>query len=271
VTARRAFWPLLAAILATCGARAWGQPERFIACPIYRDTDAGRKSGCWLADESTSGRRFDVSQAPTKPDWNHEILVEGEVAAAQDNACGGVVLNPVRVSVLPGACTRHMLPAEGYPGRVFVLPKRNIQPLSQPRPAPAPPYTDRTFYLFFDFDRSFLVYQLDDYLLDQAVAYIRAVDAERVVVTGFAATQTATVSGRGLAERADLARERAQSIAESLRRLGVHADRIEVRWRGNALPVDAEGADAVVEASRRRVEIDVRVRKGRTERLSGRR
>ena len=25
----------------------------FIACPVYRDTDAGRKSGCWLADDPT--------------------------------------------------------------------------------------------------------------------------------------------------------------------------------------------------------------------------
>ena len=49
----------------------------FIACPVYRDTDAGRKSGCWLADESGTGRRFDISRAPSKPDWNHEILVEG--------------------------------------------------------------------------------------------------------------------------------------------------------------------------------------------------
>ena len=53
---------------------------RFVACPVYRDTDAGKKSGCWLADDPATGRRYDVSQSPTKPDWNFEVLVEGRVA-----------------------------------------------------------------------------------------------------------------------------------------------------------------------------------------------
>ena len=44
------------------GAGAAAETVRFIACPIYRDTDAGRKSGCWLADERASGTRFDVSR-----------------------------------------------------------------------------------------------------------------------------------------------------------------------------------------------------------------
>ncbi len=236
-------------------ANAWAEQQRFITCPVYRDTDAGRKSGCWLADNSASGQRFDVSQAPTKPDWNHEVLVEGEVSATQDNACGGVVLNPVRVSVLPGTCTRHMIPAEGFKGRTFVLPKRNIQPLSQPRSVPAGPFTSRTFYLFFDFNRSFLVYQLDDYLLDQAAAYILAANPKKVIVTGFAATEPSNVSGREIAETQAIARTRAEGIAESLRRLGVSAGRIEVRSRARALPVDAEDSDGVLEASRRRVEI----------------
>jgi outer membrane protein OmpA-like peptidoglycan-associated protein len=250
---------VLVAALALASTVAWSEELRFIACPVYRDTDAGRKSGCWLADEGASGRRFDVSLAPTKPDWNHEILVEGTVAAVQDNACGGIVLNPIRVSVLPGSCTRHMLPAEGLPGRKFVLPARNIQPLAEPRVVPPPPYTNRTFYLFYDFDRSFLVYQLDDYLLDQAVTYLRAAQPRKVVVTGYAATQAAEVSGRRIAERPEIARARAGSIAESLRRLGIPADRIEVRWRANAQPVDVPDADGVREASRRRVEIEARI------------
>ncbi|HVY80435.1 MAG TPA: OmpA family protein [Steroidobacteraceae bacterium] len=250
---------VLLAALATSSTAVHSAELRFIACPVYRDTDAGRKSGCWLADEGTSGRRFDVSLAPTKPDWNHEILVEGTVAAVQDGACGGVVLNPIRVSVLPGSCTRHMLPAEGFPGRTFVLPARNVRPLAEPRVVPPPPYTNRTFYLFYDFDRSFLVYQLDDYLLDQAVTYLRAAQPKKVVVTGYAATEAAEVSGRRIAERPQIARIRAESIAESLRRLGIPAERIEVRWRADAQPIDVPDADGVREASRRRVEIEARV------------
>jgi hypothetical protein len=248
---------LAAVVLTTLALPVCAEQLRFIACPIYRDTDAGRKSGCWLVDEGVSGQRFDVSLAPTKPDWNYEVLVEGEVAAKQENACGGVVLNPVRVSILPGSCTRHMLPAEGYPGRVFVLPKRNIQPLNVPREPPPQPYTDRTFYQFYDFNKSFLVYQLDDYFLDEAIAYIRAVHPKKVVVTGFAATEPVSVTGRTLTETAAVARARAETTAESLRRLGVRQERLEVRWHTRSQPIDVEESDGVREASRRRTEITV--------------
>ncbi len=248
---------LLAALAAApANAQAAGDTVRFISCPIYRDVDAGRKSGCWLADERETGRRFDIGNAPTKPDWNHEVLVEGKVSSAPD-ACGGVVLEPVRVSVLPGVCIRQMLPAEGFKGRAFVLPERNVRPASVPRPAPQPPFTERSFYLLYDFNRDFLVYQLDDYLLDQAITYIRGVAPKRIVVTGFAATTPANVSGRSIAEDAAIAKSRAQSVSDALVRLGVDPKVIETRWQGAATSVDAPGADGLAEASRRRVEIKV--------------
>lgn len=49
-------WPLVIALMVT--APVLGEQQRFITCPIYRDTDAGRKSGCWLVDEGVSGQRF---------------------------------------------------------------------------------------------------------------------------------------------------------------------------------------------------------------------
>lgn len=231
---------------------------RFVTCPVYRDTDAGRKSGCWLATDPAAGERYDVSRAPTKPDWNHAVLVEGVVGAVQDNACGARVLDPVRVSVLADGCTRHMLPAEGYPGRRFKLPVRNVQPLSVVREAPAKPYGRKTFYLFYDFDSDFGVYQLDDYFLDQAASYTEGTRAREVVVTGYAATVPAWVSGRELAEKPEMARRRAESVAESLRRLSTREYRIVVRWRTGAQPVGVEDADGLGEASRRRVEVEVR-------------
>lgn len=238
---------------------AEAQSVRFVACPVYRDTDAGRKSGCWLADEATSGIRYDVSRSPTQPDWNFEILVEGEPADEPDTACGGRVLNPVRVSVLPGSCTRHMLPAEGHPGRRFVLPPRNVRPLSEARPPLEGPATTRTFHILFDFNRAFLVYQLSDYLFDQAISYIRAANPSRIVVTGHAATRPTRVSGRTLAEDPAIAEARASLIREALVRMGVPEDRIVVRTRTDAEPVAAEGADGLVEPSRRRADILVEV------------
>lgn len=229
---------------------------RFVACPIYRDVDAGRKSGCWLVDEPASGVRYDVSAAPSKPDWNHAVLVEGISAPTAPDACGGVQLDPVRTSILPDTCPRHMLPAEGYRGRPFVLPPRNVAPLSAPRPAPPGPYADRRFSLAFDFDKAFVIYQLDDYLLDQAIAWIRAANPGRIVVTGHAVTSAVRVSGHRLAERRGLARERAERIAEALIRLGVPRARIETRWRDNGPPAAVDGADGLTEPSRRRVDID---------------
>lgn len=255
---RQRAWAGLAALSVAASVVA-AEELRFITCPVYRDSDAGKKSGCWLADERESGRRYDVSLAPTKPDWNFAVLVEGRVAGRQEQACGGVVLDPVRVSVLDMPCTRAMLPAEGNPGRVFRLPARNVQPLLEPRPRPTPPLRSRTFHLLFDFGSTFVVYQLDDYILDQAIAYIRAVEPRRVVVTGHAATTATQVSGVELVESAVLARQRAERVGLALRRLGVPPERLEIRWDEASTLVAAEGADGLREPSRRRVDIDVLV------------
>lgn len=230
------------------------QLVRFIGCPIYRDTDFGRKSGCWLVDDRESGRRYDISLSPHNPDWNFEVLVEGRISDAPTDACGATVLTPVRASILPRPCPRHMLPAEAHPGRQFVRPARTVQPLTATRAAPAGPYEGRTFALFFEFDRAFITYQYGDYLLDQASAWIDAAQPRAVIVTGFAATQRETVSGQVIAERPEVARERADAVALALRRL--HPDlAIETRVRRNAEPIDHPDSDTLPDQSRRRVEI----------------
>jgi outer membrane protein OmpA-like peptidoglycan-associated protein len=249
------------ALLASAGAANAAETVRFVTCPLYRDVDAGAKSGCWLAEDDAAGRRYDVSASPSKPDWSREVLVEGQVAAAQQDRCGGVVLNPVRTSVLEGSCPRHMLPAEGFAGNKFTLPRRNVAPLSAKRDAPKPPFADKSFHLYFDFDQSFVIYQYDDFLLDQAITWIRGVPVRRVTVTGWAATDPVDVSGRRIAEKPEIARERAEKIAEALRRLGVAKEQIEVRWRDHAQPIDDPEADGLADASRRRVDIDLTLSK----------
>ena len=249
----------LAALLALCAplsaqAAETGALVRFVSCPVYRDADAGKKSGCWLADDRASGSRYDVSPSPHKPDWNRAVLVEGRVAAAAGDPCGGVVLDPVRSSILPERCPRHMLPAEGFPGRKFVLPARNVTPIAVPRPAPPGPFATRSFALFFEFDRDFVLYQYSDFLLDQAVTWITAAKPKRLVVTGFAATVPEAVSGQTLAERPAVAQERADKVAESLRRM-LPGMAIETRSQLAAQPVDHPDADGLPGQSQRRVEI----------------
>ena len=73
----------LALLLSLAAASSDVAHVSFVACPIYRDTNDGRKSGCWLVDEPSTGVRYDVTAAPTKPDWNHAVLVEGILAVAR--------------------------------------------------------------------------------------------------------------------------------------------------------------------------------------------
>jgi hypothetical protein len=77
----------------------------FIACPIYRDTNQGRKSGCWLADDHESGLRYDIGGGRAKPQIGHEVLVEGVIASSPD-VCGGAVLVPVHTAVLESSKSR---------------------------------------------------------------------------------------------------------------------------------------------------------------------
>lgn len=248
---------LLGALCAATTAQAaqdTGALVRFVTCPVYRDTDAGRKSGCWLADDRDTGQRWDVTESPYKPDWNFAVLVEGRPSANAAQPCGSPALDPVRTSRLDIPCTRHMIPAEGFPGRRYTLPRRNIVPLSVARPVPPGPYVARTFPVYFEFDKDFLVYQYDDWLIDNAVTWIRAARPKKLVVTGYAATAPETVSGVKLAERPEVAKERAETIAETMRRL-VPGLAVETKWKTAATPTDDPEADGLPWQSQRRAEI----------------
>ncbi len=244
----------IAAIALPLSAAQAQEAIRFVACPVYRDTDAGRKSGCWLATDPATGTQWDVSQSPHKPDWNFAVLVEGIPAADPAQPCGARVLEPARTSRLDQPCVRHMLPAEGFAGRPFVLPPRNNQPLFAQQPVPPGPYAERTFTIFFEYDRDFLVYQYGDYLLDQAQQWIAAARPARLVVTAFAATDPVEISGYTLAERPAVAGERAWVIAESLRRLHP-AIPVETRTITGSQPNGHADADGIPWQSQRRVEI----------------
>jgi OmpA family len=223
----------------------------FISCPIYRDTNQGRKSGCWLADDHESGVRYDISGGRAKPQIGREILVEGVVSDTPD-ACGGIVLTPLHTAVLETRCPPVMLPPENFPGRAFHLsPNSVLPPMDVERPAPQPPFASHQWLIEFNFQSDFLLYQYSELILDAAARYILASGAKRVLVTGFSATQPLQVSGRVLAEAQGLAKARAESVAEALRRLGVDPHVMRVSWHGNPEVVDAD--DGLAEPSKRRV------------------
>ncbi|MEO6151710.1 MAG: hypothetical protein ABIT09_01060 [Croceibacterium sp.] len=245
-------------LLALCGA-AGAPPEgelRFVSCPIYRNTDSGPKSGCWLVDDPATGFRYDVSLAPSKPDWNQAVLVEGKLAASQIDACGGQTLDPVRVSIVPTPCTRFMIEAGAYSGHTFALPRRNVRPLYETRTRPGRPYAVRTFTIPFDLGSSFIVYQLGDYYTDAAINYALDVQPARVVVTGYAQTEPVTVSGQTIVEPVGLARERAEHVAQAFILQGIARDRISV-VEAPASPTANEAFDGLQSASYRRVEVTI--------------
>ena len=229
----------------------------FISCPVYRDTNQGRKSGCWLADDRESGVRYDVGLGRAKPQIGREVLVEGVVSAAPD-ACGGIVLAPVHTAVLTTSCPPVMLPPEAFTGRTFhISPQSVLPPIDVERPTPPPPYTSREWLIEFNFQSDFLLYQYSEVILDAAARYIKASGARTILVTGYSATQGFEVSGRTLAEAPGLAKSRAESVALALRRLGVDPSRMKVSWRGK--PDAVETDDGLAEPSKRRVLIQAQL------------
>lgn len=232
-----------------------GSTQSFVTCPVYRDTDMGRKSGCWLADDAAAEQRYDVTWAPIKPQVGKPVLVEGVVTEDADT-CGGVVLKPVRVSVLPGRCARSIIPPESYPGRPSPPPVEVLKPASEPRTLPPPPYDRREFQIYFEFGRDFLIYQHAEVVLEKVQLYVKASQARQVVVSGFAATDPVVRSGRVLTEPQSLAQERASMVALALHRLGIPDAIVSTEAHGSPQVTDLE-AGKLPESSKRRVTITV--------------
>jgi hypothetical protein len=228
--------------------------KRFIGCPIYRDTDAGRKSGCWLVTDPEDGRQYDVTDARLKPILGQQILVEGVVTPTNGEMCGGIVLQPVDVSVLSQSCKGYVIPAEGHPGRRFALPSTVLQPSTVERKLPPPPYASRTYTIEFELNSDFLVYQYAELIIEQASLYSKASKPRRIFITGYAATNEIEVSGQTIVEKLSVAEGRARMIAEALSRLGIPRSQLELKWQSAP---DGESRGPLTEASRRRAVITI--------------
>jgi outer membrane protein OmpA-like peptidoglycan-associated protein len=230
--------------------------ERFITCPVYRDTDAGRKSGCWLATNHSTGVQYDVADALIKPILGREILVEGVVTQRDEGMCGAPILEPVSVSVLDTECKAHLIPAETFPGRKFALPAKTLQPTWVERKPPPPPYKTREYPIYFELNSDFLLYQHSEVIIDEALTYIRASKPKKVVITAYADTAGFTVSGRQLREELALAMRRANMVKEALVRMGVPKSHIVTHGKGDPAP-GAWADSGLLQASKRRAVIRI--------------
>lgn len=252
------FIPVLALVASSAAVAAPPAGERisFVSCPIVRDT---RSVPCWLSEHDGDlyylTIQSDVSATVQPPMLGHQVLVEGVVSDAEP-ICGGIVLEPVRLSVMPelDANCNTLLPAdERYTidfnprppgpsaGRLAFAP----DPAARPVPPP-PPQGRQTFDIYFDFDKGVSFRHPGELLSILRVA--DELPARRVRITGVRGAHRLS-DGTLLKESDGVARRRADEVAGLLRGAGLVTD-AELDW------IDGEAeADGIDDWQTRRVTV----------------
>lgn len=260
MSGRHTAWLVTATLLALPLAAEDAPVERrnFVSCPIVRDTAS---VPCWLAEYDGElyflTLQTDVS-APVTPPWlGHRVLVEGTVARDRPRICGGVVLEPVVLSVLPeldASCNTAVLPAEERYNLTFEPPRPpgpsagRLAFADAPQP-PAPTEPPLEFTLRYDFDGLVVFRHAGD--LTAIFDAARARNARRVTITGYRGTVLLS-NGTTLTEQASLARRRAEQVATLLRGAGLTEIDYRVEWHDE--PGAADGAN---DARLRRVVVEL--------------
>jgi hypothetical protein len=219
----------------------------FVSCPIVRDTSS---VPCWLAEYK--GELYfltiqsDVS-APVTPPWlEHQVLVEGTVSN-EPRICGGIVLKPVHLSVLPerDASCNTVLPAESRYDLTFEPPRPPgpskgrlafDQPPAAPAAAASPP--PATIVVPYDFDG--LVGFNHPRYLSQALEAARAAKAGVIEIVGHRGAVRLS-DGRTMVEAPGIGKRRAEQVAMLLKGAGLTAPSYVVRWQEQ--PARATGVD----------------------------
>lgn len=218
----------------------------FVSCPIVRDTAT---VPCWLAEYD--GELYfltiqsDVS-APVTPPWlGHRVLVEGTVSK-ESRICGGVVLNPVRLSVLPelDASCNTILPAEEQYNLTFEPPRppgpskgRLAFAADTPRGADTPRAPAAAGAGASDPVREFVVqYDFDGMIgfshagaLGQVLNYARQANARSIEISGERGAVRLS-NGQTMAEAESIGQRRAEQVAKALQGAGLTAPAYRVTW-----------------------------------------
>jgi hypothetical protein len=231
--------------------------RNFVACPIVRDTAS---VPCWLAEYDGElyflTLQTDVS-APVTPPWlGHRVLVEGSAARDRERICGGIVLEPVVLSVLPeldASCNTSVLPAEDRYNLTFEPPRPpgpSAGRLAFAGAAPPPPAEPpRAFTLRYDFDGLIVFRHAGE--LTAVFDAVRARKARSVAITGHRGSVLLS-NGTTLVEQPAIARRRAEQVAELLRGAGLTDVEYRVRWDD-----EAGAADGDDDAALRRVTVEL--------------
>jgi hypothetical protein len=243
-------WIVVVAFLAFAPTALAQNRINFVGCPIVRDTPT---VPCWLTEYDEElyymGIQTDVSAEFHPPYLGHEVLVEATIARDRPRICGGVVLDPIRISVMPeldGSCNT-ILPAvpeftiDFNPrppgpsgGRLAFAPPPGATVEPEPTPPPSGP---RTFTIYFDVDQGIAFRHPGDVLA--AYNYASEVRARTITVR---ATRGSTLltNGELVTESAGIASRRAEQVAGLLRGLGTEAT---VMTEFSTEPAAADGID----------------------------
>jgi len=258
-------WSSLLAVLSAATLAAEPGPGthlNFLSCPLLHDTTPN----CWTARYAGETYFIGAERGPAEsylPQMKHQVLVEG-VVTDEPRICGGRVLRPLRVSVMPEldlSCDAPVLPADGLtpptpPARGSAPPAARASEVLGPvgsfmrTPEPQPPFTDREFRIDFDFGTDIIVDQMQRRVIE-ILTYARTARASRLVITGHSAT-TLLSNGERLAEPRGLGEQRARKIADVFANLGTPRERMQVDWAESS-----EAHDGRTDAARRRVRVRV--------------
>ncbi len=234
-----------------------GERISFVSCPVVRDT---RSVPCWISDYEGDTYyltiQSDVSAAVQPPMLGHQVLVEG-IVTDQPLICGGIVLEEVRLSVMPELdhnCNT-MLPAEDR----YVIdfnprppgPSGGSLAFAAPPGVPrdtTPPEGRQTIDIHFDFDKGVSFRHPGN--LQNILRTAGQVGARSMVVTGVRGAHLLS-DGTLLQESPEVGRRRAQEVATLLQGAGLEID-TEIAW------VDGDGeANGIEDWRSRRVTVEL--------------
>jgi len=187
------------------------------------------------------------------------VLVEG-VVSSEPRICGGVVLKPVHLSVLPerDASCSTILPAEDRYNLTFEPPRppgpsKGRLAFDNRTPAAPPPAVNAStseFVIQYDFDR--LVGFSHAGPLSQILNFTREVNAREIEIVGHRGAVLLS-NGRTMVEEPTIGKQRAEQVSMLLQGANLKEPSYKVRWLDE--PAKATGVDDYLS---RRVVVTVR-------------